>query len=110
MNLPNFLTQWPNGEIVITGHRIGLYSLIDLVESGRSPDEIRDELPSLDLELIRRVIAFREAHRPEVDTYVAEYRADLERQESASNPSPALLRIRRLIAERAASGQSSADS
>ena len=110
MDLPQFLTRWPNGEIIVSGHRIGLYSLIDLMERGFGPEEIRDELPSLDLELIQRVIAFRETHRPEVDAYVAEYRADLERQESASNPSSALLRTRRLMAERAASGQSSPDS
>jgi uncharacterized protein (DUF433 family) len=110
MELPNFLTRWPNGEIVITGHRIALYSLIDLVERGFSPDEILEEFATLDLELIRQVIAFHETHRAELDAYVTGYRADLERQETASLPSPAVLRIRRLIAERAASGQSSADS
>lgn len=110
MDLPDFLTRWPNGEIVITGHRIGLYSVIDLVERGFSPDEIFEEFPTLELELIRRVIVFHETHRAEVDAYVADYRADLNRQETASVPSPAVLRIRRLMAERAASGKSSADS
>jgi hypothetical protein len=32
-----------------------------------------------------------------VDAYVAEYRADLERQEAASEPSSAVLRIRRIV-------------
>ena len=48
-------------------------------------------------ELIRSVIAFREAHPAQVDAYVAEYRADLERQEAASEPSSAVLRIRRIV-------------
>jgi uncharacterized protein (DUF433 family) len=109
MDLPDFLTLWPKGEIVVTGHRIGLYSLIDLAERGCGPDEIRAEFPTLDRDLIRKVLAFRESHRAEVDAYIAEYRADLDRQETTSTPSPAALRIRRLLAGRAASGQSSAD-
>ena len=83
MDLPNFLTQWPSGEIVVTGHRIGLYSLMDLVERGFSPAEIREEFPTLDLELIRRVVEFHETHRAQVDAYVPKYRADLDLQESA---------------------------
>ena len=110
MDLPNFLTLLTCGEIVISGHRIGLYSLIDLVERGFSPNEIFEEFPTLDPELIRQVVVFHETHRAEVDRYVAEYRADLDRQETNSVPNPAVLRIRRLMAERAASGKSSADS
>ena len=106
MELPNFLTRWPNGEIVLTGHRIGLFSVIDRHQQGLSPDQIHDEFPTLEPDLIRSVIAFHACHRAEVDAYVAEYRADLQRQEAASQPSPALLRIRRLIAERAADRRS----
>jgi uncharacterized protein (DUF433 family) len=110
MDLPDFLTQWPKGEIVLTGHRIGLYSVIDLLERGCGPDEICEEFPTLNLDLIGQVIAFHDSHRAEVDAYVATYRADLDRQETTSVPSPAVLRIRRLMAEKAASGTSSADS
>jgi uncharacterized protein (DUF433 family) len=95
MDLPSFLTRWPNGEIVLTGHRIGLYSVIDCYQRGCTPDQIHDEFPTLEPDLIRSVIAFREAHPAEVDAYVAEYRADLDRREAASEPSPAVLRIRR---------------
>jgi uncharacterized protein (DUF433 family) len=105
MDLPDFLTRWPNGEIILTGHRIGLYSVIDRSLRGFSPDQIRDEFPTLELELIRSVIAFYEGHRAEADTYVTDYRADLDPQEVAPGPSPAVLRVRRLMAERAANGQ-----
>jgi uncharacterized protein (DUF433 family) len=110
MDLPHFLTRWPNGEIVLTGHRIGLYSVIDRYQRGHSPDQIHDEFPTLEPDLIRGVIAFREAHQAEVDAYVAEYRADLDRQEAASEPSPAALRIRRRIAERTTRGRSLGES
>jgi uncharacterized protein (DUF433 family) len=106
MDLPHFLTRWPNGEIVLTGHRIGLYSVIDRYHRGHTPDQIHDEFPTLEPGVIRSVIAFREAHRAEVDAYVAEYRADLDRQEAASAPSPAALRIRRRMAEKTTPGRS----
>jgi uncharacterized protein (DUF433 family) len=83
MDLPDFLTRWPNGEIVLTGHRIGRYSLIDLCQQGFSPDQIRDAFPSLEPELIRSIIAFHEGQRAEVDAFVAEYPADLDSQEVA---------------------------
>ncbi len=102
MDLPDFLTRWSNGEIVLTGHRIGLYSVIDLSQRGFSPDKIREEFPTLEPELIESVIAFHEVHRTDVDADVAEYRDDLDHQELAYAPSPAVLRIRRLLAERAA--------
>jgi uncharacterized protein (DUF433 family) len=110
MDLPDFLTLWPGGEIVLTGHRIGLYSVIDLAEQGSGPEEIHKEFPTLDLDLIGRVIGFHDSHRAEVDAYVADYRADLDRQETASAPNPAVLRIRRLMAGTAGSSQSPADS
>jgi uncharacterized protein (DUF433 family) len=95
MDLPDFLTLWPSGEIVLTGHRIGLYSVIDLAEQGCGPDEIHKEFPTLVLDLIRRVIGFHESHRAEVDAYVAEYRVDLDRQEAASAPNSAVVWNRR---------------
>jgi uncharacterized protein (DUF433 family) len=106
MDLPHFLTRWPNGEIVLTGHRIGLYSIIDRYQRGQTPEQIHDEFPTLEPDVIRSAIAFREAHQAEVDAYVAEYRADLDRQEATSEPSPAVLRIRHRIAERTTAGRS----
>lgn len=110
MDLPPFLTRRPNGEIVLTGHRIGLYSVIDRSQRGHTPDQIHDEFPTLEPDLIGRVIAFREAHPAEVDAYVAEYRADLDRQGAAAEPSAAVLRIRRRMAERTASVRSPRES
>jgi uncharacterized protein (DUF433 family) len=110
MDLPDFLTRWPNGEIGLTGHRIGLYSVIGRHQQGYTPDQIHDEFPTLAPDLIRGVIAFRDAHPAEVDAYVAEYRADLDRQEAASEPSLAVLRIRRRMAEKTTPGRSLGES
>jgi uncharacterized protein (DUF433 family) len=83
MNLPDFLALWPNDEIVLTGHRIGLYSVIDRFQRGRSVEQIHAEFPTLEPELIQKVLAFHASHQAEVDAYVSEYRADLDRQKSA---------------------------
>jgi uncharacterized protein (DUF433 family) len=80
MKLPEFLTEWPYGEIVLTGHRIGLFTVVRDYKEGRSAEGIAEDYPTLPLELVRKVIAFYEANRGEVDRYVTEYQAELDKQ------------------------------
>jgi uncharacterized protein (DUF433 family) len=80
MNLPEFLVEWPYGEIVLAGHRIGPYSVVARYQEGFSPERLHERYPTLSPELIDKVLAFYEANRDEVDAYVARYRADLEEQ------------------------------
>jgi uncharacterized protein (DUF433 family) len=96
MQLPAFLTRDVDDEIRLTGHRIGLYTVVREYKEGRSAEQIAAEYPSLPLELVRQVIAFYLDNRSEVDAYVAAYRADLERQ-AAAPPGPGVLRIRQLM-------------
>src|SRR5262245_43730753 len=96
MKLPEFLTEWPYGEIVLTGHRIGLFHVVREHRKGRSPEEIVEQFPSLELELVRKVITFYGENRAEVDAYVDAYQAELDRQEAAYVPSPEALRLKRL--------------
>jgi uncharacterized protein (DUF433 family) len=106
VDLPDFLTRSPNGEIVVTGHRIGLFSIIDRYQQGLSVEQLRDEFPTLETEAIRGAVAFHAEHRAEVDKYVSDYRAELERQEAEFEPSTAQLEVRRVMAQRAANRQS----
>src|SRR4051812_32710279 len=99
--LPNCLHWSPDGEVRVVGHRIGLYSVIDRHQSGHSDEEILEEFSTLSLDEIRRIIAFYRANQHEVGAYVQEYRDELRRQEEAYVPSPAALRIRRLMEEKA---------
>jgi uncharacterized protein (DUF433 family) len=98
MNLPDFLTRDPDDEIHLTGHRIGLYTVVRCYREGRTAEQIAEEFPSLPLELVRQVLAFYHANRAEVDAYVDAYRADLERQEAEYVPGPGVVRIRHLTA------------
>jgi uncharacterized protein (DUF433 family) len=84
MNLPEFLTRDADGEIRLTGHRIGLYTVARLRQEGRSAQQIAEELPSIPRALLDQVLAFCAANQAEVDAYVAVYRAELERQASSA--------------------------
>jgi uncharacterized protein (DUF433 family) len=109
-DLPDFLTLWPNDEIVLSGHRIGLHSVFDRVQRGFSADEICTEFPTLEPDLIQQMLACYASHRREVDAYVAEYRADLLKQEAAAECSGGVLDIRQLAGGRAAASDARNDS
>jgi uncharacterized protein (DUF433 family) len=100
------LTRLPNGEIVVTGHRIGLFSIVDRSQQGISVERIHDEFPTIEIDTIRGALAFHAEHQAEVDKYVADYRAELERQEAEVEPSAAQLDVRRVMAQKVANGQS----
>jgi len=106
MNLPEFLTRGPKGEIRLTGHRIGLYHVVQSYNEGLTAEMLHHEYPTLPLALIYHVLAFYWENKTEVDSYAAEVEAELDRQEAAFVPGPAQLRIRRLIAEKAALAES----
>jgi uncharacterized protein (DUF433 family) len=96
MQLPGFLVDHPDGEIRLTGHRIGLYDVVALYKDGLTPEELREQFPSLPLPLIQDVIDFYEQDRVEVDRYVENYRAELDRQRSsAPQVGPSLSELRR---------------
>jgi uncharacterized protein (DUF433 family) len=85
MNLPDFLTEWPFNNIVLTGHRIGLYHVIIAYKEGMNVERIHEEYPSLEPALIQKVLDFYHANQAEVDAYIDEVRAELDRQ-YASTP------------------------
>lgn len=95
MRLPAFLTQDSDGEVLLTGHRVGLYSVVRCHREGYSPERIRDEFPTLSLDQIAQVLAFYDENRAEVDEYVAAYREDLDRQAASLRQGPGPEELRR---------------
>ena len=79
MQLPKFLRLGSDGDIVLTGHRIGLHHVIHHYNEGYSPEMLTEQFPSLPLALVHKVIAFYLDHRPELDGYMVQYESDLER-------------------------------
>ena len=70
MNLPDFLTEWPFGEIMVAGHRIGLYHVISRYKEGMNVDQLHDWFDTLEPELIQKVLDFYHANQAEVDRLV----------------------------------------
>jgi uncharacterized protein (DUF433 family) len=95
MQLPKFLTQDSDREIRLTGHRIGLYTVIRLFKEGRSAEAIADHLPTLPVDLIHAVLRFYQENQVEVDAYVEAYRGELEQQATATPPGPSTEELRR---------------
>jgi uncharacterized protein (DUF433 family) len=84
MTLPDFLTQDANGDIRLTGHRIGLFHVVHYYNEGYSPEMLLGQYPTLPLALIHKVIAFYLENQAEVDAYIGAYRDELSRQRAAN--------------------------
>lgn len=80
MDLPAYLTRNPDGEIHLTGHRIGLFHIVHYYQEGQSAEMLVCQYPTLPLSLVHKVIAFYLENQAEVDTYVTHCQADLEVQ------------------------------
>lgn len=72
MTLPDFLTQAPDGEIRLAGHRIGLYQIVQDYNEGESAEMLASRYPTLSLSLVHKTIAFYLDNRAEIDAYVAD--------------------------------------
>jgi len=81
----------------MTGHRIGIYTVVRVYKEGLSAEQITEEFPSLPLDLVKKVLAYYQENRVEVDAYVDAYRAELQRQEADYRPGPGTIRIRKLM-------------
>lgn len=79
MELPEFLVE-ADGEIRLTGHRIGLYHIVLDYNEGDSAEMLACRYPSLPLSLVHKVIAYYLENRRAVDEYVAECQAEMDEQ------------------------------
>ena len=95
MNLPDFLYRDSRGSIRLTGHRIGLFHVVEYYCNGYSPEMVAEQFPTLPLSLIHKVIAFYLENQAEVDAYVAECRAEIEWQRASAPKGPSLAELRR---------------
>jgi uncharacterized protein (DUF433 family) len=78
MQLPPFLTEWPYGEIMVTGHRIGLFHIVVHHNEGESVEQLHERYPTLSMSLIEDVLAFYRDNRQEVDEYVRRQQAAID--------------------------------
>ncbi len=102
MQLEDYFEFLDPDDIRIKGHRIGIDNVIQYYLQGYSPEQILDELPSLNLEKIYATLTYYLHSRVEIDAYMlrlAKWR-EQRYQESLANPSPLMQRLRVLKAQR----------
>jgi len=102
MQLEDYFEFLDPDDIRIKGHRIGIDDVIKYYLNGYSPDQILEELPSLNLEKIYATLTYYLQNRRQMDAYMlrlAKWREE-RYQESLANPSPLALRLRAIKAQR----------
>jgi uncharacterized protein (DUF433 family) len=100
MQLPEFLTEVPYGDIRLAGSRISLYFVATMHWEGKSADEILEEFPTLAADHVRKVIGFIDANQDEVERFVAEWDRDAERNERLYSRPEKWAELRRRYAEK----------
>ena len=105
MQLEDYFDFLAPDDIRIKGHRIGIESVLyEYIYRAQSPEQIAQRFPSLSLEQIYATILYYHHNKEQVDRYIADWLewGERMREEQARNPSPAILKLRRIIAERTA--------
>ena len=100
MTLPEFLMEHPYGEIRLTGNRIGLEHVVQFYKEGFSPEMLHEQYPTLPLALVHKLIAFYLENQAEVDAYVAQCAAEIERQRAAVPKGPSLCELQQRLKSR----------
>lgn len=102
MQLEDYFDFLDSDDIRIKGHRIGIDDVIKYYLQGYSPEQILEELPSLNLEKIYATITYYLHNRAEMDAYMLRLSKWREQryQEWLANLSPLALRLRALKAQR----------
>lgn len=101
MNLPDFLTRGPMGEIRVTGHRIDRYLIAQKYNEGVTAEMLHCEYPTLPLALVQKGIAFYLENRVDVDDYVVQVMSRIDKLRTDNRPGPSMLRVRDIVEERA---------
>lgn len=85
LQLPDFLSQLPDGEICLSGHRIGLFHVVRRYVDGESAEMIASYYPTLPLALVHKVLGYYLDNQSAVDCYLAGCAAAVEEQRQASH-------------------------
>src|ERR1700684_4180358 len=97
MQLPDFLTRDEPASIRLAGHRIGLAHLLHWYNEGYSPEMLLSEYSDIPLPLIYKVIALYLENQAEIDAYLAECQAEIDKQRQRTPSSPTVAEMRQRL-------------
>ncbi|MDA0840623.1 MAG: DUF433 domain-containing protein [Planctomycetota bacterium] len=95
VNLPEFLSQDEHGLVLLTGHRIALDDVLYCYNEGFSAEMILGQFPTLSLAQIHNVIAFYLENQGQVEAYLEEETAKIEKERAQSQGGSKLLELRK---------------
>jgi|SRR5579872_4450125 len=105
MQLEEYFDFLANDDIRIKGTRIGIETVLnDFIHRSRSPEEIVNTYPSLELEQVYATILYYLHNTETVSKYLSnwmEWSREMRRQQTA-NPSPEIQRLRKIKSEKLA--------
>ena len=110
MQLEDYFDFLASDDIRIKWHRIGIESVLyEYIHRAQTPEEIAERFPTLSLDQIYATILYYLRNKPKIDAYLVAWLEHGERMraEQARNPTPAMLRLRQLRAERVAAERKS---
>ncbi|MCP4346170.1 MAG: DUF433 domain-containing protein [Desulfobacterales bacterium] len=105
MQLEDYFDFHSKNDIRIKGHRIGIESVLyEYIHRARTPEEIAEHFPTLSLEQIYASVLYYLHNKAQIHTYITEWLEHTDRMlaEQEQNPTPAILRLRKIKAEREA--------
>ncbi|MBD1823787.1 DUF433 domain-containing protein [Cyanobacteria bacterium FACHB-DQ100] len=106
MQLEDYFEFASPDEIRFKGHRIGLEDVLKYYLAGYSPEQILEELPSLNLEKVHAAIIYYLHDRSTIEAYLlrlANWREQRYQAWAESELSPVIQRLRALKRERKSS-------
>ncbi|MGB3207302.1 MAG: DUF433 domain-containing protein [Crinalium sp.] len=102
MQLEDYFEFLDPDDIRIKGHRIGIDDVIDYYLQGFTPEQILEDLPSLNLEKIHATITYYLHNRVVIDAYMLRLTRWREQryQEAMANPSLMMQRLKAIKVQR----------
>jgi uncharacterized protein (DUF433 family) len=104
MQLEDYFDFLAPNDIRIKGHRVGIESVLyEYLYNDLTPEEMRTRFPTLLLEQIYATILYYLHNKEQVEEYLKEWLEHGEhmRKQQARNPTPIMLKLRKIRAERA---------
>lgn len=112
MKLEDYFDFLTANEIRIKGHRIGIEDVLyEHIYNELTPAELGERFPTLSAEQIYASILFYLCNKERMDGYLTVWleHGRRMREEQARNPTPAMLKLRRIKAEHGAAEQREAE-
>lgn len=102
MQIENYFNFLAEDDIRIKGTRIGIETVLDeYIHNGKTAEAIADRYHTVTLEQVYATILYYLQNREKVGAYLEDYLEYCRkaREDQEKNPSPAVIRLRQLMAE-----------